>query len=115
MFRFLRKLDLAFSQLLRQYDGAAEKSDHNRSHYHLTPTEKVRMKSLVQETRVVAVDVAAASGYSADLDDASDPRDDEDVSECEDDMPVSATNDEVSTAISRIYRQTLDYLGDSLG
>lgn len=107
MFGFVRKLDEGFAYLLRDQAGSM---DHERI-YHVTTTDKVRIKSLAEETRVVAVDVATESGQSLSLDedDSDDDEHDEEEEEEDDEMP-----DQVSISLSKIYKRTIDLLGDSL-
>jgi hypothetical protein len=71
------------------------------------------MKSLIEETRVNAINTASASGRSTRVDDLSD----DDESEFDD---ATATHEDeidderIALALSRIYRSTLEILGDSL-
>lgn len=98
MFRFVRKLDEGFSYLLSDEMGAG---------YHVTTTERVRIKCLVEETRVVAVEVAseARNGHSMGSEDHSENDEDDNGEE----IP-----DQVSMCLSRIYKRTIELLGDSL-
>jgi hypothetical protein len=97
MFKLLKKLDEGFSSLLRFQIGDG---------YHVTTTDKVRIKSLVEETRVVAVEVASETGHGQMMDD-----EDSEDGEVDDDDEIP---DQVSMSLSTIYRRTLDLLGDSL-
>jgi len=78
-------------------------------------TEKVRIKSLVEETRIMAVQVASGSGYAANV--AGLTTDDETEEDEEAQSPSSDDGlgaDTVSMDIGRIYKQTIEILGDTL-
>ena len=98
MFRLVRKLDEGFACLLNGEMGNG---------YHVTTTDRVRIKSLVEETRVITVDAATESGRRASLDYDDDSEDDEEASD--DELP-----EQVSMSLSKIYRRTIELLGDSL-
>lgn len=98
MFRLVKKLDEGFSCLLRGQLGNG---------YHVTITDRVRIKSLVEETRVIAIDTATESGRRELVDYDDDSEDDEEAEE--DNFP-----DQVSVSLSKIYRRTVELLGDSL-
>ena len=115
LFAIVKKLDMAFSRLL-QMPSMGLNDNTEVSGYRLSPTEKVRIKSLIQETRVVAVDLAASAGLNAN---AQDLYDTDDTTDEDTDADVEMTNVDSTEAImaglSRIYRQTMDILGDTLG
>jgi Subunit 11 of the general transcription factor TFIIH len=91
----------------------------NAPAHQLSTTDKVRIKSLIEETRVVAVNCASSAGYSAnDQDfssDSEDEEDDDDRNRGNTEEGFSATEEEVGIELSRIYKRTLEILGDSLG
>ena len=84
----------------------------------MCPTDKVRIKSLISTTRVAAVETAEKCGYSQSVLDASDEDDTEDG----DDEPATGgeeangriSDDLVSRGLSKIFQQTLEFLGDDL-
>jgi hypothetical protein len=84
----------------------------------VSPTDKVRIKSLISATRVAAVETAEKSGYVHSVLDTSD---EEDTDE-EDDEPAvgeeeengGISHDPVSRGLSKIFQQTLELLGDDL-
>jgi hypothetical protein len=83
----------------------------------VSPTDKVRIKSLISTTRVAAVETAEKSGYSHSVLDASDEDDteeggDEPAVGGEDNGRIS--DDLVSRGLSKIFQQTLEFLGDDL-
>ena len=83
-------------------------------------TDRVRMKSLVEDTRITAVNVASGSGYSASVqdlsldDDSSDTDTDTDVDMMDDAHDFDPNNDRLAVSLGRIYKQTLEILGDAL-
>lgn len=80
-------------------------------------TEKVRIKSLVEETRIAAVNVASASGLASSVQDLSetDTEDhEEDGSEEADEQQEDESNMSISLGLSKVYKKTLEILGDSL-
>lgn len=111
IFRSLTKLDLAFVALLQPQGPSSPGPDSN-----LSMTDKVRIKSLIEETRVAAVNCASLAGHSASIedhssDDASD-RDDDERLFSEDGSPM---NDEaLGMALAKVYKSSLEILGDSL-
>jgi hypothetical protein len=98
MFRLVKKLDEGFSYLLRDQMGAG---------YHVNTTDRVRIKSFVEETRVVAVEVASEVGNGHSMDSEHDSENDED--DGGEEIP-----DQVSMSLSKIYKLTVELLGDSL-
>jgi hypothetical protein len=88
------------------------------SSHTVSPTDKVRIKSLISATRVSAVETAEKSGYSHSVIDASDEEDTEE----EDNEPAIGEEEEnggighdmVSRGLSKIFQQTLELLGDDL-
>ena len=79
-------------------------------------TDKVRIRSLVQRTRVVIVDVMAKDEREAEpkddesFDDSMDDNDDD-----EDDAPDLENEDEWAMEIAKAYDRTLVELGETLG
>ncbi len=78
----------------------------------MSPTDKVRIKSLISSTRVAAVDSAEKSGYSPPVMDLSDDEDDEPTASEEE---MYEDHDKVSVGLAKMYQQTLELLGDTLG
>jgi hypothetical protein len=115
-FRIAKRLDAAFAYLL-QPPSASGNGLSARSHV-VSPTDKVRIKSLISATRVAAVDTADKSGYSPSVMDTSDEED----TEKEDDEPAMGEEEEnggishnlVTRGLPKIFQQTLELLGDNL-
>ena len=83
----------------------------------MSPTDKVRIKSLISTTRVAAVETAEKSGYSLSAMDGLDEEDTEEDDEPEvgeEDENRDISHDLVSRGLSKIFQQTLELLGDSL-
>ena len=109
-FHLVKRLDQAFASLLRDH-GNLDSVDSQRNLQHVSKTEEVRIKSLIEDTRVVAVETATNSGHRAQMQDI--------LSSDEtgpDDSPADGTTecDDISIGISKIYKQTMEILGDSL-
>jgi hypothetical protein len=111
-FPLLDKLDLAFVALLRP----STRPSHSQLDAHLSTTDRVRIKSLVEETRVVAVNCASAAGYTASVQDLSlsDDTDEDDDEEQLTEHDASNGDDAIGIALSKIYKRTLEILGDAL-
>lgn len=77
----------------------------------VTGTEKVRIKSLVERTRVVVVEVMNAGEFEVEDGDEADDSDDPMAEARGDDVDFSDFNMDVA----RVYDRTLVELGDSLG
>ena len=101
-FSLVRKLDSAFSQLLL---------NHASSPQHVTMTDKVRIKSLAQETRFEMVDVASKSGHAV-----NDGSEDEDETDADDAFggDRNADDQSVSMKLGKVYEKTLEILGADL-
>jgi ribosomal protein L12E/L44/L45/RPP1/RPP2 len=108
IFRTIRRFDAAFSALLNN----ANNEIGSRST--VSMTEKVRMRSLVEETRVNAVNTASASGRETRVDDLSDDDDDEMELDHEEEDEDEIDDDKTALALSKIYKSTLEILGDRL-
>jgi Subunit 11 of the general transcription factor TFIIH len=112
-FHLLKRLDQAFASLLRDH-GNIDSVDSQRNLQHVSKTEEVRIKSLIEDTRVVAVQTATNSGHIAQIQDILSNEETE-----PDDSPADGTTDlqeydDISIGISKIYKQTMEILGDSL-
>ena len=109
IFPLLAKLDAAFVALLRT-DPATSTS---RSSHGPSTTDKVRIKSLIEETRVVAVNCASSAGYTASVQELS-SGEESDSGDEEFGESLQQTSSSVNMALSKIYKGTLEILGDSL-
>jgi hypothetical protein len=115
VFHLTNKIDQAFAAILRAATAADASSG---LHPGVNMTEKVRIRSLIMETRVAAVNAATSSGYAARVEDVTDTETEEedyttDTSAMED-QAESSQNMSISIALSKVYSRTLDILGDSL-
>jgi len=114
MFRLLDKLDTAFASLLLGKDldtGDSLPGFANRRG--LSGTEKVRIKSLVERTRVAVVEVMNKGEYEEDVEE-----DGETGEEDEDDNGMADIDYDASTdyamEVAKVYDKTLVELGDTL-
>ncbi len=109
VFPLLSKIDIAFVTLLRPNSGSSTKQST------LSMTDKVRIKSLVSSTRVTAANCASSAGYSAGVQDLSSEEDsDTEDEEVAYDGRLGQQSASVTLALSKIYKGTLEILGDSL-
>lgn len=112
MFPLTSKIDQGFAALLRPSET---ESTSNTQTYHVSMTEKVRIKSLIDETRIAAVNAATSSGHIAGAPEVSETEDEDDDEpsevEDDDDDPQSMS---IYMALSKTYKKTLEILGDSL-
>jgi hypothetical protein len=109
MFRLVKRLDEGFAYLLRSSQDQFASS--NRSIYQVSTTDKVRIKSLAEETRVVAVEVASDNAVELD---ESESEEDAYATTAVDAQEHEQETDHVSMSLSKIYRRTIEILGDSL-
>jgi hypothetical protein len=112
VFPLTSKIDQGFASLLQ----TAQNGDTSSTRPLVSVTEKVRIKSLIEETRIAAVNAASSSGHAATVQDITETDTDNDDNEMvgadEDDEDEQSMS--VSLALSRIYKRTLEILGDSL-
>lgn len=117
MFRVLNKLDYAFASLVQKQDldsGKALPGFLGSSG--LTPTEKVRIKSLVERTRVAVVEAMNAKDF--EVEDEEDDEDEYDETDAQDvgvDYDADDMGNDYGMDIARVYDRTLVELGDTLG
>lgn len=121
-FHLLHKLDLAFSSLLQGmsietgdllpgFQGARGK---------LSTTEKVRMKGLVERTRITVVEVAGNGGSVTENERMAQSHDDTeddlmtDNDDMMDDLEVNGNHGRWEMEIARVYEKTIVELGVSL-
>ena len=112
----MRKLDAAFAYLLQQPSDPII-PPHPTCAYHVSTTDRVRIKSLVEATRIAAVEAAEKSGYSQWADESSNDGDKD-----EQDSPAGSAHEEVDVerhgkvamGLAKMYERTLEILGDRL-
>lgn len=112
MFRVLGKLDYAFASLIQGRDlDSGELLPGCERGSGVSGTAKVRIKSIVERTRVVVVEAMS----TGDFEQEEPEEDEESEAEMDQDMEdVDAAADfEMETA--RVYDRTLVELGDTLG
>ena len=67
-FPMIRKLDAAFRHLLHRHNTTSMVID-DQPPYHVSTADRVRIKSLVEDTRVVAVEAAVHTGHQTQMQD----------------------------------------------
>jgi Subunit 11 of the general transcription factor TFIIH len=113
--RLVDKLDQAFASLLSQGRHSASPIADGAIDYLVSVTDRVRIRSVIECTRIIAVETTAKSGASADLPDVSESFTD---SEYEDHAAADGNRqerDSLDMGISKMYERSLNILGDSLG
>lgn len=108
VFPILTKIDEAFVALLSAPAEDSLLGTNNRSP---SKTDRIRIKSLAEETRIAAVNAATRSGWSADLDDSEDEFESEVLSV---DFPETYDDSAINAGLGRIYKGTIEILGDTL-
>jgi hypothetical protein len=111
MFRLLDKLDSAFASLIQGKDvETGEPLPGINGRKGMTGTEKVRIKSLVERTRVTVVEVMNKGEYEEEVDEESETEaDDDDMG----DYDYDAGTD-FAMEVAKVYDKTLVELGDTL-
>lgn len=106
-FRLLGKLDLAFASLLQgRHVETGEPLPGFEKGRGVSPTEKVRLKSIVDQTRVCVVQVIGNS----EMDENEDELDVDDEMDIDDEEFDGAHE----MGIAKVYDKTISELGDAL-
>lgn len=98
-FALARKFDTAFLRLLTTEPGSSSA---------VSTTDKVRIKSLAEETRIEMAQMASKEGHSV-ITAASD--DDEEDNEEDEDDPTTMS---IATSLGKVYEKTLGIIGSDL-
>lgn len=109
-FLLARKLDAAFSTLLS--DAARSPEAHG-----ISTTDKVRIRSLAQETRLEMINIAAKTGFSVNSDDQSDEDEDDEETDADDDLTDKGnetSTHSISLSLGQVYEKTMQILGADL-
>jgi hypothetical protein len=120
-FQLLRKLDLAFTSLLQgvNVETGFHLSGFQGGRGKMSTTEKVRLRGLVEGSRLAVVEVAGRSGNANDIGGSARSRTEtDDELTTDDDMMDNEEVDQGSAGwemeIARVYERTLVELGVSL-
>ncbi|KAF4556077.1 Hypothetical protein D9617_1g079520 [Elsinoe fawcettii] len=116
LFRVLSKLDHAFASLLQARDvDSGEPLPGFSTGRKVSTTEKVRIKSLIERTRI-SVTNAVATGDFEDEEEEDDTEEDleGDLILDDIDVPNAAENDDWNMDVARVYDKTLVEIGDTL-
>ena len=114
VFLLMSKIDQGFATILQPSQN--NKAETTIS-YKANMTEKVRIKSLIEETRIAAVNAVSSSGHAANVHVVSETETEEETNDKLDERDGNGgtgQNISVSLALSRVYERTLEILGDSL-
>ncbi|KHN95174.1 meiotic recombination protein DMC1 [Metarhizium album ARSEF 1941] len=113
-FELLRKLDHCFASLLRGQDMDTNETlpgFENGLRSGMTTTDMVRCRSLVEQTRVLIVDVLS----SGEEEEEEEEEEDDDESATEGDAPWDIDEERLHMDAARIYENTIVQLGERLG
>ncbi|KAI9682170.1 MAG: hypothetical protein M1817_000224 [Caeruleum heppii] len=114
-FQLLNKLDLAFASLLQGKDAdSGEVLPGFEMSRGLSTTDKVRIKSLIERTRLVVVEVMT-NETEPDSEEETEDDDDHDDDTMDDFDRPDEGGGRWETEIVRVYDRTLVELGESLG
>ncbi|MCJ1453838.1 hypothetical protein MMC28_004187 [Mycoblastus sanguinarius] len=118
-FQLLHKLDLAFFSLLKgaNYETGETLPGFEGGRAKLSTTEKVRLRGLVERTRVAVVEVAGKGGSATDFGSAVQTEDDlttDDDDEAMQDVQLEENRGRWEMEVARVYEKTLVELGVSL-
>ena len=113
--RLVDKLDQAFAILLTQDRSKMTSTAGNGNPYHVSITDRVRIRSVVDRTRIIAVDAAAKRSASANIQDGSESFTQTDYENFTRTEQSRQARDSLNMSISKMYQQSLSILGDSLG
>jgi len=117
----LQKLDLAFYSLLRGVNAETEEplSGFQSGRGKLSTTEKVRMRGLVERTRIAVAEVAGKggsvthAGSAGQTEDEMTP-DNDSTDDAMEDLQVEGNHGRWEMEIARVYEKTIVELGLSL-
>lgn len=123
-FRLLHKLDMAFYSLLQGVDAESGEilPGFGGGRGKLSTTEKVRMRGLVERTRVAVVEVAGKGGSVTDTESlarsnfatGADFTTDDEVDDAMEGMQLDGNHGRWEMEIARVYEKTIVELGLSL-
>lgn len=120
-FRLVKKLDLIFASLLlgEDVDSGIPLSGFEMTKNIVSMTEKVRIKSIAEASRIVVVEMRERDVEYQDEEDDSDEEEDDDGEGRNDDMELDL-EDGGGTGLwemeaARVYERTIQLLGDELG
>lgn len=106
--RLTRKFDLAFSSLLSH-----SSSQSNR----INPTDKVRIRSLVEESKLNIINVASRGGHKVLEREESEDEEDETTTDLEsstDDASHFTSPNAVAAELGKVYERTIQILGGDI-
>ena len=110
--RLVDKIDQAFATLLSQQRHLIASNAGGGNDYLVSITDRVRIRSIIESTRMIAVEAALKQSVSTDLQDVSESLTDTDYEEfARDDRSRQALH----ISISKMYERSLSILGGGLG
>ena len=108
-------MDQAFANLLSQRKDSIVPSASDEGNQLVSVTDRVRIRSVIESTRIIAVDASTKDRVSADTQDASESFTETDYEESTLADGNVQDRSSLNMSISRMYERSLSILGDSLG
>lgn len=113
--RLVDKLDQAFANLLSQRRDSMASIAVEGHHYLVSVTDRVRIRSVIESTRIIAVKVSAERSAFAYVQDDSESFTNTDYQNSTTADHNRHNRDLLDMSISTMYERSLSILGDSLG
>jgi len=114
MFRLLGKLDRAFASLLQGRDvETGEPLPGSERGAVVSSTQKVRMKSIVERTRLCVIEVMDNKDFDYTTEDEPETGDEDGIDDLDDDDIDGGAGWEME--IAKVYDRTIVELGDAIG
>lgn len=112
--RLLDKMDQAFAILLSRRRDPTSSIATDGNGYVVSVTDRVRIRSVIESTRMVAIETSAKRNPPDDGEDVPGSLD-TDYEEIDSNDGNRHHRDSLNMSISRIYERSLSILGDGLG
>ncbi|EON68987.1 hypothetical protein W97_08245 [Coniosporium apollinis CBS 100218] len=114
MFRLLGKLDRAFASLLQGRDvETGEPLPGSERGAVVSSTQKVRIKSIVERTRLCVIEVMNNKDFDYTTEDEPETGDEDGIDDLDDDVVDGGAGWEME--IAKVYDRTIVELGDAIG
>ena len=109
------KMDQAFATLLTHAADLPASSAISGIKHIVSVTDRVRIRSVIESTRIIAVETAANRSASIDIHNATEALTDTDYASSSLNDGDERDIDSLNMSISKMYERSLSILGDSLG
>ena len=109
------KMDQAFATLLTHAADLPASSAISGIKHIVSVTDRVRIRSVIESTRIIAVETAANRSASVDIHNATEALTDTDYASSSLNDGDERDLDSLNMSITKMYERSLSILGDSLG